>query len=343
MKAFEERNPVPIGIASVVIIALLTVAAYFYDDLPLIGGGAVYQAEFTEAAGLKADDEVRMAGVKIGQVKKIELNGGHVLVSFRAKNAFLGDQTRASIEIKTLLGQKYVALESAGKAPLDPASPIPVARTKAPFDVSDAFTGLSRTVDQIDTKQLAQSFQTIAQEFSGTPEQIRPALDSLSALSTTIAGRDEQLHKLLDNTSQLSKTLADRSGQFQRLIGDGTLLLDEVQARKTAISSLLQGARALSVQLAGLVSDNQQQLAPALAQLDQVTGLLERNQENLNVSLNQLAPFYRLFANTLGNGHWFDVYVCGLLPPTVNLNLLNINPGGCEPPATNSGVTGGGR
>jgi phospholipid/cholesterol/gamma-HCH transport system substrate-binding protein len=338
VKAFEERDPVPIGIAGVVIIAMLTVAAYFYDDLPVVGGGAVYQAEFTEAAGLKADDEVRMAGVKIGQVKGIELSGGHVLVSFRAKDTYVGDQTKASIQIKTLLGQKYVELESAGKSPLDPRQPIPVARTKAPFDVNDAFTGLSRTVDQIDTRQLAESFQTIATEFSGTPEQIRPALDSLSALSTTISSRDEQLRKLLGNTGQLTKTLADRSGQFERLIGDGTLLLKEVQARKSAISALLQGAKALSAQLAGLVTDNQGQLDPALKELDQVTSLLQRNQENLNSSLNQLAPFYRLFANTLGNGHWFDVYVCGLLPPTVNLNLLNINPEGCDP-----GAPGGGR
>ncbi|GAB2961808.1 MCE family protein [Amycolatopsis acidiphila] len=337
MKAFEERDPVRIGIAGVVVIALLTVAAYFSDDLPLIGGGTLYRAEFTEAAGLKTDDEVRMAGVKIGQVKAIELDGGHVLVSFRAKNAFLGDQTRASIEIKTLLGQKYIALESAGKRPLEPGQAIPVARTRSPFDVNDALSGLSDTVDQIDTRQLAQSFETIAQEFSGTPEQVRPALDSLSALSTTISSRDEQLHQLLGNTSRLSRTLADSRGQIQRLITDGSLLLDEVQARKAAISSLLQGAQALSVQLAGLVADNQQQLGPALSELDQVTGLLQRNQDNLSASLNQLAPFYRLFANTLGNGRWFDVYVCGLLPPTFDLNLLNINPGGCRPQA------GGGR
>jgi phospholipid/cholesterol/gamma-HCH transport system substrate-binding protein len=45
-----------------------------------------------------------------------------------------------------------------------------------------------------------------------------------------------------------------------------------------------------------------------------------------------MAPFYRVFANTLGNGRWFDTYICGLLPPSVNLGVVGFNEEGCLPP-----------
>src|SRR5699024_7500873 len=85
--------------------------------------------------------------------------------------------------------------------------------------------------------------------------------------------------------------------------------------------------KALSQQLSGLVDDNAAQIRPALAELDRVTNLLHRNQQNLDRSINSLAPFTRLFANVLGNGRWFDTYICGLLPPAVG----PVNPEGCNP------------
>lgn len=341
MKAFEERNPVPIGIIGVVVILLGSLAAYFYEDLPIIGAGTTYSAQFSEAAGLTPGDEVRVAGVKVGAVDQVRLEHDHVLVTFRAKDVWLGDHTSASIQIKTLLGQKYLALDPDGSRPLDPGTPIPRQRTLSPFDVTSAVEQLSSTVGQIDTQQLAQSFDTIAGTFQGTPGNLREALAGLSALSQTVSSRDEQLAALLANTRQISATLAERDQQFQRLLSDGNLLLGEIQARKEAISALLAGAQHLAVQVSGLVNDNNQQLKPALDQLNQVTTLLRDNQDNLARSLQNLAPFYRVFTNTLGNGRWFDTYACGVVPPNVDLNLLVVNPEGCLPEGTNSGIPGG--
>jgi phospholipid/cholesterol/gamma-HCH transport system substrate-binding protein len=327
MTSFRSRNPITIGVTGLVVIALVLLAAIYSDDLPIIGGGTTYKAEFSEAAGIKPTDEVRIAGVKVGKVTDVDLAGSSVVVAFKVKDAWIGDRTRAAIKIKTLLGQKFLALEPDGSTVADPGQPIPRSRTQAPYDVIEAFRGLADTVNEIDTPQLAKSFEVLSQTFADTPDNVKGALDGLQALSRTISSRDDQLAKLLDNTQQISQTLADRDAEVTKLLTDGNLLLDEIRKRKDAISSLLSGTQKLSTELKGLVDDNTQQLNPVLAQLDQFTAMLQRNQDDLGKGIEKLAPFVREFTNTLGNGRWFDNYICGLLPPSVG----PINPQGCLP------------
>ena len=110
MTPFRERNPVIVGLVSMSVLAVLLVAAFRAQDLPVIGGGDTYYAEFAEAGGLQPDDEVRIAGVRVGQVKSIELADGVVRVAFQVKtDSGFGPDSRADIKVKTLLGSMYVS------------------------------------------------------------------------------------------------------------------------------------------------------------------------------------------------------------------------------------------
>jgi phospholipid/cholesterol/gamma-HCH transport system substrate-binding protein len=326
MKSFQSRNPVPIAITGLVIMVLGFVVALNADSLPIIGAGTTYTADFSEAAGLKDGDEVRVAGVKVGKVTDVGLDGAQVKVSFRVKDVWLGNKSQATIKIKTLLGQKYLSLDPLGEKALDPASTIPKERTVAPYDVLDAFRDLSSTVNQIDTKQLSKSFETLSQTLSGTPDEVKGALSGLSRLSDTIAKRDSQLSQLLSNTRQISQTLADRDAELTKLLTDGNQLLDEITNREKAISTLLSSSRELSKQLQGLVEDNDKQLTPVLGSLDRLTSMLQRNQDALAEGIKRFAPYIRVFTNTVGNGHWFDNYICGLVLPSMG----PVNEQGCN-------------
>jgi phospholipid/cholesterol/gamma-HCH transport system substrate-binding protein len=311
----RERNPLLLGVLSLVLAAAGLLAAFNADRLPLIGGGSTYAAAFTEAAGLRPGDEVRVAGVKVGKVTAVGLDRDHVRVRFRIKDAWLGDQTAAAIKIKTLLGSKYLALEPAGDRALARGGEIPLSRTTSPYDVLEAFAGLTRTVDAIDTGQLAKSFETLAATFRGTPEEVRGSLRGLSALSRTVASRDALLRQLLSRTKTVTAVLAARSGDLTTLVADANRLLTEVRNRRAVISALLADTSALAIQLSGLVADNRARLRPALSELHGVLDVLRRNQANLDRSLALLAPFVRVFANTVGNGRWFDTYLQNLVVP----------------------------
>ncbi|HEY7432828.1 MAG TPA: MCE family protein [Streptosporangiaceae bacterium] len=331
MKPIRERNPIGVAVAGLVILAVIAALTYFSDDLPVIGGGTGYTAYFREAAGLTPGNEVRVAGVKVGQVTGVSLYGDRVAVSFKVKGAWIGDQSTAAIKIKTLLGDKYLAVDPLGPAPQNPGQPIPESRTKSPYDVVQAFGGVGQQISQINTAQLAHSLQTLSAAFSNTPPYVRKALTGLASLSSSIASRDNEVRSLLAGTKKVTGTLAAENARFQALLGDGNLLLTTLRQRQQAIHALLLGTQALATQLSGLVNDDQARLTPALQALDQVTSVLAANQANLRRALALAGPYYRLLGNAVGNGRWFDTYICGLVPKSY------LPPGtgpahGCQPP-----------
>jgi phospholipid/cholesterol/gamma-HCH transport system substrate-binding protein len=317
---FRERNPVVIGAISLAVIAALMLAAFKADSLPLVGGGTSYSAAFTEAGGLKANDEVRIAGVRVGKVDAVELEGSHVRVDFKVdKGAHFGTTTGAAIKVKTLLGAMYLGLEPAGPGQLEKDAEIPVDRTASPYDVVQAFSGLADTAEGLDKKELTKSLETLGALTQNTPEEFRSALSGLSALSTTIAARDQQLGTLLRNTKRVATVLGDRRGDLVTLMKQGDVLFRALSARRQSVHDLLVATSQLSVQLTGLVKDTRADLEPALDHLGNVVDVLNKNQDNLDSSLRLLEPFYRVFANTLGNGPWFDTYIQNI-PPVPDLS-----------------------
>ena len=321
MKPFRERNPVIIGAISLAVLAMMILGAFRAQDLPIIGGGDTYTAAFTEAGGLKPEDPVRIAGVRVGKVEKVELDGDHVKVTFRVKtDSAFGTETGAAIRVNTLLGAMYLALEPAGSGQLDAAKEIPVERTSSPYDVIEAFSGLAETADQIDTDQLAASLTTLSDLTRNTPEEFKAALSGVSRLSANIAGKNQRIQLLLTNLQRVSSVLNDRDDDIIDLMKQSDTLFQALVARREAVHNLLVSTSTLSTELSALVRQSKQDLKPALTQLDDVVGILNKNEDNIDNSLRLMAPFYRVFTNTLGNGPWFDTYIQNMPPPPDVLN-----------------------
>jgi phospholipid/cholesterol/gamma-HCH transport system substrate-binding protein len=315
---FRERNPVVIGAVGLTVLALLTAAAFNADRLPVIGDGETYSAAFAEAGGLKPGDEVRIAGVKVGKVEEVDLDGDHVKVTFKIKGEpEFGTATGASIRVKTILGAKYLALHPKGKGRLAPGSEIPLERTVPAYDVVQAFSDLTTTTEEVDTDRVAKALDTISTTFEDSPEEVRASIKGLSRISRTVASRDKALRELLDHANGVTGVLAGRSEDFTALVKDGDKLFKEISKRRTAIHKLLKSSAALGIQLSGLVQDNDKEIGPALKGLNRVVTMLERNQAVLDRSIALLAPYVRLFTNTLGNGRWFDSYVQNLVAAPV--------------------------
>lgn len=318
LKPFRDRNPVVVGAVGLTTLALLTVAAFNADSLPVIGGGETYSAAFSEAGGLKPGDEVRIAGVKVGKVEDVDLDGDHVKVTFKIKDdPDFGTETGASIRVKTILGAKYLALHPKGPGRLDPGSEIPLRRTVSAYDVVQAFSDLTTTTEEVDTEQLAKALDTISTTFQDSPAEVRASIKGLSRISRTVASRDKALRGLLDHANGVTEVLAAHSKDFSALVKDGDKLFKEISKRRAAIHTLLKNSALLGIELSGLVEDNREEIGPALKNLNTFVRMLERNQASLDRSVKLLAPYVRVFTNTLGNGRWFDSYVQNLVAAPV--------------------------
>jgi phospholipid/cholesterol/gamma-HCH transport system substrate-binding protein len=313
---FRSLNPKPVGVIFIVAMLTFLYFAFTLQNLPFIRGRS-YTAAFGEAAGLRKGDKIRVAGLDVGQVDQVRLEGSHVRVRFsvRDKSVHLGQQTTANIEIFTLLGNKYIALSPKGAGNWPNNVEIPLTHTTSPYDVSPAFQDLARTVGDVNKEQLATAFNTIADTFKNSPAPLKSTLSGLTALSQTIASRDSELGELLNHLAGVTGVLAQRRGQLVTLMQDGDKLLQELDARRQVINELLNNTSALAVQLEGLTQDNKADLKPALDHLRSVVSILDNNQKSLDDTVTLLYPTTRNLVDVVGSGGWYSASVINSTNP----------------------------
>lgn len=303
------RNPVRLAVVGITLMLVLLALAMNFQRLPLVGGGATYRAEFADAAGLVKGEEVRVAGVKVGSVTGIELQGDRVEVEFLVEDVELGDRTSASIEVKTLLGQHHLSLTPAGSGRLDEGALIPLSRTTTPLNIVPAFQRLTEQTQEIDTAQVAAAFDALSSVLETTAPELTGTLSGLSRLSRAISSRDEQIRQLFARAARVSGVVADRDQEIGQLLRASNQVLGVLARRREVISRIIGGTTELADQLRGLVADNRATLRPALTKLNQVLAVLKANRAQLDETLTWTAVYAREFTSVGGTGRWFDASI----------------------------------
>ena len=151
---------------------------------------------------------------------------------------------------------------------------------------------------------------------------IAAAFASVAAAPIGRALADTPAQTLLTNLRKVSGVLADRDDDIVALMKDSDVLLRALVARRESVHRLLVSTSQLSTELTALVQQSRADLKPALSNLRSVVGVLRKNQANIDNSMRLLAPFYRVFASTLGNGPWFDTYIFNLPPAPGTVEVL---------------------
>lgn len=313
MRRYTEAQILRLGAITLVVMLLIMTAAFNLSKFPGFGGD-LYRAEFADASGLHKGNMVQVGGIRAGRVKDISLEDSHtVVVTFEVDHGVeFGTDSRASIEVLNLLGEKYLDLIPAGPGQLSTDDPIPVDRTQSAYDIVGVFGDLTTTTERIDTGQLKQALTTISTTLDQAGPQIHDSFVGIARLSQTVASRDEKIQKLLASSKNVSKVLADRSRDIVDLMKNSDLVFQEVQRRKAAIHQLLVNARVLADELRGVARDNQGEIGPALQQVDDLLDLLNSKEKELKATLAAVGPYASILGNIIGTGPWFDAYVVNL-------------------------------
>ena len=313
MRRYSEAQILRLGAITLVVMLLVMAAAFNLSKFPGFGGD-LYRAEFSDASGLHRGNMVQVGGIRVGRVKDVGIEGDNkVLVTFEVDHGVeFGDESRASVEVLNLLGEKYLELTPAGSGQLSSDDVIPLSRTQSAYDIVGVFGDLTSTTERIDTDQLGKALNVISDTVDTAGPEIHSSFEGIARLSRTVASRDEQIRSLLESSRSVSKVLGDRSEDIVDLMQHSDLVFKELRRRKAAIHQLLVNARVLAVQLRGVASDNEQKIGPALAQVDDLLDLLNSKEEQLKATLHAVGPYSSILGNTIGTGPWFDAYVVNL-------------------------------
>jgi phospholipid/cholesterol/gamma-HCH transport system substrate-binding protein len=299
-----------VGIAAVLIIAL---AALNYQKLPFLNQGKEYSAYFADAGGLYTGAGVEVSGYTVGKVSSIELDGPRVLISFKIDNSVhLGDRTEAQIKAKSLLGTKILDVLPRGEGNL--AGTIPIDRTVSPYQLPDALGDLANTISGLNTTELSDSLATLAQTFSGTPPDLRNAVQGVARFSQTLNERDAQLRTLLANANKATGVLAKRTDQVVSLVKDTNALLVQLRSQSDALDQVWYNISAVSQQLKGFIAENRQTLKPALDKLNGVLTIVDNRKERLQEAIKRLNGYAMSLGESVSSGPFFKAYVVNLFP-----------------------------
>lgn len=309
---FRDRDPKVIGVWGAVGVVALMAVSLNYDRIPYINGMHGATVYVADAAGLNTGDEVQVAGMQVGTVRKIELDGDKVRVRFDIDtDVELGSDTSAQIKTDSILGRRALGVYSDGRGELADRT-IPLERTSVPYSLTSALGDLSDTVEAMDTDSVQEALDVLSETMEDSAPEVRGAIDGITRLSRSLNERDEAVRELLDKAAGTTDVLGHRSEQINQLMVDGNTLFTQLDLRRRALSELIVNIDELARQLSGVVQDNEAQIGPALDKLEQVSDLLIRNKDDIDLGLRRIVPFSTALSEAVASGPWFNAYVSNL-------------------------------
>lgn len=312
IKNFRERSPILIGLISILAITAGTLFAFSIDKFPVLKQAYDIQAEFKDAAGLNAENQVRVAGIKVGTVSDIELVGDRVLVTMEIDNGInIPDDAFAEIKLATILGTKFVDIEAKGGEPyLESGDLIPLERTAIPYEIYQASNQGTDVLEGLDGEALNAMLIQLSDLVRIAREEVGTALSGLNELGQGLNSRRDELRSLLENANDLTNVLAEEGDELNDLISASDDVLASLAGKREEVQALLESTKLMSGELAGLLRNNRSNLDGILTKLHRALVVLDRNVAHLDVAFEYAGASSRYFGSIFQQGRWGDVAPC---------------------------------
>ncbi|HEX3650995.1 MAG TPA: MCE family protein, partial [Pseudonocardiaceae bacterium] len=210
-----------------IIFVVITVTATAVLGLTIananFGGSDTYQARFADVTSLNTGDDVRIAGVKVGEVKSIGIaDRRQAEVTFSVESDVrLPASVTATIKYRNLVGQRYISLAQ-GTGPMNATLPvgatIPLNRTQPALDLTELFNGFKPLFQALSPDDVNQLSYEIIQVFQGEGGTVDSLLANTAQLTSTLAGKDKVIGQVIDNLNTVLNTVNAHSAQLSGLI-----------------------------------------------------------------------------------------------------------------------------
>jgi virulence factor Mce-like protein len=306
-RPLESYNTTWLGFGALAVVGVVVAAALFVKVLGV--GYTRYTAEFAQAAALAPGNPIVVAGIEVGRVTRMRLAGDHVEAGLSVRNDIpMGKDTRAKIQVMTILGSRYLKLEPEGPGSL-PGKRINLAHTEVPYDLQSLLEDATTTFDQVDSDQFGQSLAVLGQQLGGLPPIIPQAMTNLHSLAKITADRRDQLGTLLASTQRVANTLRNQQSSLGNLVDQGQDFLGELVARQNTSHARLAALTNLTGNLNNVVVNDRTMLDEMLTNLRTLTDMVGQHDDLLRNLIQSAPPPLRGLTNATGYGPAFEFYV----------------------------------
>jgi phospholipid/cholesterol/gamma-HCH transport system substrate-binding protein len=298
-------------VGGVVLAALVSVAYLLWPTSSTV----TVSADFVRAVGLYPGSDVRILGVKVGQVDSVEPQGTSVRVTFHydAKHRVPAD-AKALIVAPSLVSDRYVQL-----APV---------RASGPTLADGARIGLDRTAVPVELDRVSQSLddlmlalgpeganrdgalsrllETSAANLDGNGAALNTTVHDLSAALSTLSASRQDLFGTVANLQSFTSMLARNNDQVRRLNADLAVVAAQLSEERDNLKGALKHLGIALDEVGGFVKDNRTLLKSDVDGLVSVTTSIAANRqalaetlENAPTALSNLQNAYHPQTGTL--------------------------------------------
>jgi phospholipid/cholesterol/gamma-HCH transport system substrate-binding protein len=323
LKSLRDVNQRVVAVVSLMVIGAACAFAYAAGQMHLFDSGYSMSGVFTDTGGIKKGDDVRVAGVKAGRVTEVgpDYDHGKVIISWYVEEGIhLGRQTRAEVQLSTLLGGRYLRLTGPVAPPYVQSLPaaqrrVPLDRTGVPFTVTDALENTTRITQALDQKSVTKLLDATAKIKVPERDQLHTMLANFTQLTKVLNDDNPEIQQLIANSKRVTGTLASKNDQLVRIINASRSLLATLVARRNELAATLGRGNQVVASLTATLTRHERQIDQILADLHLLTTRLAPNMESLNTGLAVFGPTIAQTANTYGQGgRWIEGLLTGLGP-----------------------------
>lgn len=289
-----------------------------------VGDTVGYQARFTDVTSLNPGDDVRISGVRVGQVDKLTVvdgDAGSVALVHFSVNAErrLPAGVTAAIRYRNLVGQRYIALDrgaGAGGRSLPPGGEIPLQRTTPALDLTELFNGFKPLFQALSPTEVNQLSGELIQVLQGEGGTVASLLAHTGSLTATLAGRDEVIGQVISNLNSVLTTINERDDDLTALVGTLQQLVSGLAEDRTAIGAAIGGMADLTTATAGLLEVARPPLKDSIAGLAELSGNLAAGSPELVRFLTLLPAKFEAIGRAGSYGSWLNFYLCSAVLET---------------------------
>jgi phospholipid/cholesterol/gamma-HCH transport system substrate-binding protein len=280
------------------------------------GSTSAYSARFTDATGVNKGDEIRIAGVRIGQVDDVKLVDRKVAqVDFSVSgDLVLPRSTQATIKFRNLVGQRFISLEQGVGVPerLPEGATIPLEQTHPAVNLTQLFNGfrpLLQALTPQDVNQLSFELVRVLQGEGGT---ITDLLAHTATLTSTIADKDQVIGSVIDNLNQVLDTVNARDKEFTQLVQTVRQLVSGLSQDRNTIGKAVDSIGDLTDATADLLHDARPPLEKDIKHLGKLADNLNDNQDLVERFLVTLPKKLDVLTPLGTYGSQFNFFLCNL-------------------------------
>jgi phospholipid/cholesterol/gamma-HCH transport system substrate-binding protein len=281
------------------------------------GDRFTYTAVFSDVTGLAKGQDVRIAGVRVGEITRIGIyhDRTSAVVDFRvARTSVLTRGTIATIKYRNLVGERYLAL-SQGPGPataLRDGDTLARNHTQSALDLTVLFNGFKPLFAALSPQDVNELSGEIISVLQGEGSSINSLLSRTASLTSTLADRDQVIGRTITNLNTVlgtvdahDKALGDLLDQLQRFVSG-------LAGDRAAIGSSLTNINNVTGETADLLTKGRPAIKADVANLGSLTTLLNKpsNTAAFEKFLTTTPGKLEKLTRTATYGSWFNFYLC---------------------------------